>query len=86
MRLLENSSSRQLRLVCGVRGCEHRRYLECIGCLSVKKILAKRRKWWDDYYYMLEKEFGQERTRLVAESMSCVSASNFWVYNTSRDF
>jgi hypothetical protein len=29
------------------------------------------RKWHDDYYYMLEKEFGQERTRLVAESMSC---------------
>ena len=29
------------------------------------------RKWHDDYYWMLEKEFGNERARLVAESMTC---------------
>jgi len=40
-------------------------------CYIVSVSAACRRKWHDDYYWMLEKEFGNERARLVAESMTC---------------
>ncbi len=43
------------------------RFVSCV----VRKSVLLCRKWHDDYYYMLEKEFGKERTRLVAESMTC---------------
>ena len=40
-------------------------------CYLVPSSVTCCRKWHDDYYYMLEKEFGNERARLVAESMTC---------------
>ena len=46
----------------------------CGPCLDALPVLTSAtccRKWIDDYYWMIEKEFGNERARLVAESMTC---------------